>query len=94
MKNMNTSSSQSPSGGEPSWFERPSNVRLMITLLCVICALLVLAELFYENPHPHFELEKSFGFQAWFGFVAFVSVVFLGRLLRFVVRRPEDYYDR
>ena len=56
--------------------------------------MLVLADLFYENPHPHFELETSFGFQAWFGFVSFVAVVFLGRFLRLFVRREEDYYDR
>ena len=79
---------------EPSWFERPGNVRLLIAALVVSCIALVAADLFYENPHPHFELEKTFGFQAWFGFLAFVIVVFLGRFLRLIVKRPEDYYDR
>ena len=79
---------------EPSWFERPGNIRLMIGALVVCCVVLVAADLFYENPHPHFEIEKTFGFQAWFGFLAFVIVVFLGRFLRLIVKRPEDYYDR
>lgn len=79
---------------EPSWFERPRNINGMITALAIICLGLVLADLFYTNPHPHFDLETSFGFQAWFGFVAFVVIVFLGRVLRLIVRRKEDYYDR
>ncbi|XZE52824.1 hypothetical protein SH139x_004530 [Planctomycetaceae bacterium SH139] len=80
--------------GAPTWFERPGNIRGMIIGLVVVCVGLVVADLFYENPHPHFDLEMTFGFQAWFGFIAFVIIVFLGRLLRILVRRPEDYYDR
>lgn len=77
-----------------SWFERPRNIRIMIALLIVICAALALADLFYSNPHPHFPIETTFAFQAWFGFVSFVVVVFLGSLLRLFVSRPEDYYER
>lgn len=79
--------------GEPTWFERPENVRMLVIALCVICGLLVISEWFYENPHPHFDAESIFGFQAWFGFIAFVVIVFLGRALRLIVSRPEDYYD-
>ncbi len=79
---------------EQSWFDRPANIKLMIRALIVVCVGLVAADLFYTNPHPHFDLESSFGFQAWFGFVAFVVIVFLGRLLRLIVSKPEDYYER
>jgi hypothetical protein len=79
---------------DPSWFERPQNIRRMIIGLVVVCVLLVLADLFYENPHPHFgKVETFFGFQAWFGFIAFVAVVFLGTLLRPLIKKPEGYYD-
>lgn len=102
MTNQSSSSPTQPDHTRPdgansddaSWFERPGNIRLLIALLCVVCTVLVLADLFYENPHPHFPIETTFGFQAWFGFVAFVAVVFLGRFLRLIVRRDEDYYDR
>ena len=77
---------------DPSWFEKPRNVRNMIIALVVVCAGLALADLFYDNPHPHFDIESSFAFQAWFGFITFVVIVFLGRLLRMIVSRPEDYY--
>jgi hypothetical protein len=82
------------SGVSPSLFERPENVRRLIRGLVVTCVLLVLADFFYTNPHPHFEpLETSLGFQAWFGFLAFAVVVFLGKLLRLVIMRDEDYYE-
>lgn len=78
----------------PSWFERPENIRLITIVLVITCAALVLADLFYENPHPHFAAESILGFQAWFGFIAFVVIVFLGATLRKLIKRPEDYYDR
>lgn len=77
---------------DASWFERPKNIRLMVIALVLVCAALALADLFYSNPHPHFAIESSFAFQAWFGFVTFVVIVFLGRLLRMIVSRSEDYY--
>ena len=86
--------SQDGQDNSPGWFEKPGNVWLLIGALVVVCTLLGVADLFYENDHAHFELEKSFGFQAWFGFVVFVVVVFLGALLRLIIKRDEDYYDR
>lgn len=79
---------------DPSWFERPENIRKMIIALCVVCVVVLVAELFYENPHPHFDLEKVFGFHAWYGFAAFILIVFLGWVLRQCVGRKEDYYDQ
>lgn len=79
---------------DQSWFEKKANVRLMIIGLIVTCVLLVLAEFTYTNDHAHFpEYENFMGFQAIFGFVAFVVVVFLGMGLRLIIERDEDYYD-
>ena len=49
--------------------------------------------MFDEHHPPHFDVETVFGFQAIFGFVAFVVIVYLGRFLRLIVKREEDYYD-
>ena len=66
----------------------------MIGALIVVCIGLGVADLFYDNDHAHFPIEKSFAFQAWFGFVTFVVIVFLGIALRPIIKRDEDYYDR
>lgn len=80
---------------DASWFEKPGNIRLMIVGLVVVCIGLVLADFFYENHHQHFpKYESIIGFQAWFGFAAFVVAVFVGKALRLVIKRDEDYYDR
>lgn len=81
----------------PSWFEKPKNINLIIWGLSISCAITLIAQLvlpMYDEHHPpHFSLEKFFGFHAAFGFIAFISVVFLGRFLRLIVKREEDYYD-
>ncbi len=79
---------------DASWFEKPANVNKLIVGLVVVCVGLVLADFFYVNDHAHFPIEKLFGFQAVFGFVAFVVVVFLGVGLRRIIKRDEGYYDR
>ena len=91
------SASSKPSAlpeADSGWFDKPENVNRLIYALIACCIALVLADLFYTNDHPHFAVEKIFGFQAWLGFIAFVVIVFLGRLLRMIVSRKEDYYDR
>ena len=84
------------------WFYQLGNIRKIIIGLVVVCLGLlaaeflcfyVLAEPLHIEFHPHFEAEGIFGFHAVFGFVAFVVVVLLGKGLRLIISRPEDYYD-
>ena len=91
-KTMN--SPDHPTNDSPSWFEKPASVRLLIGGLVLVCVLLGVADLFYKNDHAHFDIERTFAFQAWFGFVTFVVIVFLGIALRPIIKRDEDYYDR
>lgn len=90
----NLDSATVPPDDRPGWFDRPENVRKLIIGLIVVCVVVVVAELIFPNDHPHFPIEKIPGFQAAFGFAAFVIVVMLGKALRVVVSREEDYYDR
>ena len=89
------------SPGDQSWFEK--NVNLIMIGLVIACVLTLVAQvvaplvgfpLYDDHHHPHFPgVEDFFGFQAAFGFVSFVVVVFLGRFLRLIIKRGEDYYD-
>jgi hypothetical protein len=75
------------------WLDDPGNVTRIVWTLVGVCVLLLVAGAFLEQ-HGMFAIENVFGFYALFGFVAYVALIFLGKGLRAMVMRPEDYYDR
>lgn len=85
----------SPSAARPEkkyWLDDPRNVNKLIGVLVAVCALLVLADLFYHK-HVHFGFEAWFGFHAWFGFGMCVALVLIAKELRKLLKRKENYYD-
>lgn len=75
------------------WLDDPKNVTKLVWALVAVCALVFVADAFYEK-HPHFEIEKWFGFYAIFGFVVCVGLVLGAKWMRTFLKRDEDYYDR
>ena len=73
-------------------FDKPENVRRLLWLLYLSCALLLVADLFVHRHVDH-AWESLWGFYALFGFVACVLLVLLAKQLRKLLMRPEDYYD-
>lgn len=73
------------------WLDSPDNVGKLVWALAAACAIFLLADLFYEK-HGHFAFEQWFGFAAFFGFLAYTLIVTLGKGLRLLVRRDENYY--
>jgi len=60
--------------------------------LVAIGVLLVVLELFIHR-HGVNAVEESFLFPAIYGFVAFLFIVQVGKWLRLLIMRREDYYD-
>ena len=60
--------------------------------LAAVCTALVVLEWFVHR-HATYPWEGWPGFYAIFGFVAFAGIVLLGKQLRRVIRRDDDYYD-
>lgn len=79
--------------GKRYWLDEPRNVQRIFWALCAFCLLLAVADFFYHK-HSHFEVEDFPAFYGLYGFVSFVFIVFAGKLLRKIVMRDEDYYDR
>ncbi len=71
--------------------DKSSERRVLYTLYS-LCAVLLLADLFYHRHSVH-PWDSWWGFYAVYGFVGCVLLVLVARLLRRVVKRPEDYYD-
>ena len=78
---------------ERTWIDDPKNVDRIVYALYGICALLVAIDPFVHKHGP-FEIEHFIGFYAIYGFVACVGLVVAAKLLRVILMKPEDYYDR
>ncbi len=74
------------------WLVRPHNIRKLWIVFIAILALTVLAE-FIWHPHPHFTLDRIFGFGAWFGFLACVGLVAFAKVLGVLLKRKDTYYE-
>jgi len=74
------------------WLARPATIRkLWIALIAFLALLLAGGAVF--PVHPHFELDGSFGFAAWFGFASCVVLVLGAKALAIFLKRPDTYYD-
>jgi hypothetical protein len=76
---------------EITFLDSPENQRkVRIYFYISLCILLVLD--FFIPEHGHFTWESAPEFYAVYGFIACVSLIFIAKLLRLIVRRREDYY--
>ena len=48
---------------------------------------------FFVHKHTHFSWENAPCFYAVYGFIACVSLIFVAKLLRLLVKREEGYYE-
>ena len=85
------------------FFDQPGNVRLVLRIFYAACAVLVLLDVISVALHffgaaglRHAERwwEGLPGFYAVYGFVGCALLVLIAKVLRKVLMREEDYYDR
>ena len=74
------------------WLLRPATIKKCWLLLYLVLALSVAAELFFPNK-GYFGIDGSFAFSAWFGFTACLLMVVFAKLLGYLIKRSDDYYD-
>lgn len=73
-------------------FDNPKNIKRLLMGFYAVLAVLLLSE-FFIHKHPAFPWQHYFGFFAVYGFVSCLLLVFVAKLLRFILLRKEDYYD-
>jgi hypothetical protein len=74
------------------WLVRPRTIRRLWQAFIAVLALTVLAELAIEG-HPHFAVERLFGFNALYGFLACAALILVAKGIGLVMKRPDTYYD-
>ena len=74
------------------WLVRPATIRKLWIGFSVVLALTVLAQtVIYVKGY--FGFDGWFGFGAVYGFLSCLVMVLVAKLLGFVLKRPEDYYQ-
>ncbi len=77
---------------ELTFLDNPENRTKVRKFFYISLVILLIAE-FFIHKHGHFSWEYVPGFYAVYGFIACVSLIFIAKLLRLLVKRKEDYYD-
>ncbi|MDK1023470.1 MAG: hypothetical protein QGD92_04475 [Gammaproteobacteria bacterium] len=73
-------------------FDNPQNVKRILRILYLICALLFAMD-FILPRHTTHSWENLWGFYAIYGFVGCVLLVLIAKWMRKFLMRPENYYD-
>jgi hypothetical protein len=75
------------------WLTRETTIRRLWVAFAILLAGTVLADLVVHH-HSYFTLDGSFGFGAWFGFASCVLLILAAKALGWILKRPDNYYDR
>lgn len=75
-----------------SWFYKPDSIRKLWKWGAIVLCLTVLVQVLVPI-HGHFVVEGVFGFFALYGFVTCLLMVVGAKLLGFLIKKPDDYYD-
>ena len=74
------------------WLVRAESIRILWKIFIVVLAATVLSEIFIHK-HEHFGIDGSFGFSAWYGFLTCAAMVVTAKILGYLLKRKETYYD-
>ena len=75
------------------WLDKPENVTRLYRGLWGLGVVLLLLD-FAVHRHAEAGFDGFWGFYGLYGFFACVALVLAAKLLRRILMRPENYYDR
>jgi len=84
--------SQASDDDKQYFFDKPENIKKLLRVFYVCCAVLILLDLVVHR-HIYHSWENLPGFYPLYGFVGCVVLVLIAREMRKVLMRKEDYYD-
>ena len=81
------------------FFDKPGNLKKFVSIFLGTCAVLLVVDFLdllriLPFKEIHFDIEGWFGFYGLYGFVGCTLLVLAAKVLRKIVMREEDYYDR
>lgn len=85
--------SQDSHAAKQHWLYRRENRKKLWWAFGSVLAATVMVQV-AVHVHGHFGFDGWFGFNALYGFLACAAMVVFARVLGFLLKRPEDYYQR
>ncbi len=82
-----------PVPDKKGFFDKPGNFRRFMAFFFASLVVLLVVD-FFIAKHGYFGWEDVPDFFAAYGFVSCVLLVLAAKVLRIIVKRREDYYDR
>jgi hypothetical protein len=73
------------------WLDEPRHVKLLWRIFLGVLVFIVAVGALIPL-HPYFEIESTFGFYAWFGFLACGVMIVVAKAMALLLRRPDTYY--
>ncbi|MFC1849360.1 hypothetical protein ACFL27_04040 [candidate division CSSED10-310 bacterium] len=73
-------------------FDNPRNVKIFLIGFYIFLGILLIAD-FFIHKHADFPWQEAHNFFAAYGFLSCVSLIFIAKALRLLVKRKEDHYD-
>jgi hypothetical protein len=77
---------------EITLLDSPKN-RARVVKYFYISLIVLLVIDFFTPKHGHFPWEEAYGFFAVYGYIGCVSLIYIAKGLRWLVKRKENYYD-
>lgn len=77
---------------EKHWLVRPDSIRKLWLIFIAILVGTVAAQIFV-HVHAEFDIDGTFGFNAWYGFGACVVLIVVAKLLGILIKRIDTYYE-
>ena len=75
------------------FFEKSGRLRAALIAFIILCVCLFAID-FFVKRYVYFEIEGVYNFYSIYGFIMFSIIIFGSRLLRFLLGRSEDFYDK
>ncbi|HSO41653.1 MAG TPA: hypothetical protein VLR47_02215 [Rhodospirillales bacterium] len=79
-------------GGSGHWLTRPGTIRGLWWGGGIVLVLVTLGDLVIHR-HAPVPIAETFGFGSWFGFAACAAMVITAKVLGWVLKRRDDYYE-
>lgn len=75
------------------WVLKKDNIKKLWIFLYILLVFLMLIQFIFPI-YGHFTIEGWLAFAAWFGFLSCVVMVVVAKILGFLVKREDSYYEK